>query len=794
MSHPLESPALWARLDPALDAVLELPEPDRSAWLARCAESDPELYAALLEVLTRDPALFASTALTLANPLLSDQPDPQGDGAQHQRRAVLPAGTRVGPYAVERTIGEGGMGTVFLARRADGHFTMPVALKRMRADVTGNPAFLRRFVAERQLLAQLTHPNIARLLDGGVGEDGHPYFVMEYVEGRTLLEHANSAQLSVTERVTCMLQVCAAVQAAHEQLVVHRDLKPSNILVTADGTVKLLDFGVAKLVDASGAGESAASSDTVTMLVTPSYASPEQLAGDPVTTRSDVYALGVVLYELLTGTRPVALRGVPPHRWHATVSTATVPPASRVAGRTHGISPDLDAVLAMALATTPDARYASAEAFADDLRRVLAHRPVRARPATAGYRLQRYVARHRTGVALAAGTLLMVLSFLAITLAQARRIEREAALALVERDRAERVSTFLLQLFGSLYPYGTTSGVPSPSRLLDSAVVRVERDFADLPADAAELLGEISRAYFGVGDWSGAVHAGERALVFEQARLPLDSLRLAGRLQSLGALRAYAGGGAGGEAELRESLAIFERAKGDTARSVARTLNALGVHLVRRGFAEDAEPLLRRALAMDTTRRPFDARSAAQSHRNLAHALAVREQHDEALAHYTRALALQQAEYGAVNADVANEQLNVGLVLHALGQRDSARLLVQHALSVRISLLGAEHDDIAGDETQYAELLIAAGRTAEARERLQHALTIQRRAPVPDLALARTLRALGQLERAAGNRQVGCAHLAEQARIVAGGGPAFAPRLHREAESARVGCAGAADT
>ncbi len=791
MSHPLESPVLWARLEPVLDTVLELEGEARVEFMARVGREAPDLYQAMRDILARDPLLFTGSALALAAPLL-----PPGDATP-----PLAPGTQVGPYRLARAIGQGGMGTVYYAERADGQFDMPVALKVVRADGSAHDDFAQRFLRERQTLARLVHPNIARLLDGGVTPDGRPYFAMEYVDGRPLAEHAAHHGLTRTGRLELFRQVCAAVQYAHEHLVIHRDLKPTNVLVTAEGTVKLLDFGVAKVL---GAGEDAGpegvtssvfptSSDPVTMLVTPAYASPEQLRGEPVSTASDVYSLGVVLFELLTGRRPVELGRVAPHRWVETLAREDAPPASRVAANGFGIPADLDAILATALRYAPDSRYRTVDAFATDIRRFLAGEPVRARPATLGYKLARFWSRHRASLSLAAAALLVLTGFTVVTVVQSRRIRREAAAVVAERDRAQRVNDFLVGLFGSMYPYGTTGGVPTPSRMLDSAMARIERDFTDAPADASRLLAEIASAYMGVGDFASAVRAAQRGIALEAGRAQPDSVKLAAQLLTLGMMRTYSGGGRDGEEELRQSLAIWRRALGDTARAVARAHNALGVHLARRGFTGEAEQLIRTALRMDSARAPFDANIVAQSHRNLGHALHRAGRHEEARVQYAAALALVRARFSEDNAEVGNGYINLGLAAEGIGAIDSARVLIERGLVIRYRTLGREHDDIAADETHLARVLLAAGDLDAAESLLQHALVIQRRGPPRSVNLAETLRTLGRVRYARGERNSACALLREQRDIVTAVQGAYAGRVVDEAVTAAAPCATVSD-
>ncbi|MBL8986512.1 MAG: serine/threonine protein kinase, partial [Gemmatimonadetes bacterium] len=541
MSHFLESRDLWARLEPALDRALELEPAERARFLADQRERDPELHRALVEVLERDSPVLEAGVRSLAQAIL-----PGGD-------RLLAEGAALGPYRIVRAIGQGGMGAVYHAERADGQFQMPVALKVVRSPVAADPALERRFLEERRILARLAHPNIARLLDGGVAADGRPYFAMELVEGAPLVAYTSQRALRLADRLDLFLKVCAAVQYAHENLIIHRDLKPSNVLVTQGGEVKLLDFGVAKLLGGAVA-DPAGATGPATMLLTPSYASPEQLRGEPVSTASDVYSLGVVLHELVTGRRPVDLGPVPPHRWVDELARESNRSPVTATDRGEPVPSDLDAIVATALRFTPQGRYRTVDALAADIRRLQAGLPVEARPATWRYRAAKFWHRNRLAVTLAVLAGAVIAAFTTVTVIQSGRIRREAAAALAARDRAERVNGFLISVFSSLYPFGRTGAAPTPGHLLDQAADRLEREFADDPQQQSRLFHEISFAYFGVGNYAGALRAARRAVETQRAAAAPDSGQLGSQLLTLGQVWSYGGGGSDGEAELRESL------------------------------------------------------------------------------------------------------------------------------------------------------------------------------------------------------------------------------------------------
>jgi Tol biopolymer transport system component/serine/threonine protein kinase len=416
------SPEQWKRVKETLHTALELPPEDRDKYLQQACQDDSELRAEVTSLLTSHDS---SGDFLDAGPLPSQVPVTSGAGGQAAAPAM--AGRRLGPYEIIRELGRGGMGAVYLALRADGVYRKEVAIKVMRRGVDRD-FVARRFRNERQILANLEHPYIARLIDGGATEDGIPYFVMEYIEGKPIDEYCDTVRLSTTERLKLFAKVCGAVHFAHEHKVIHRDIKPGNILVTANGLPKLLDFGIAKILDRAMASETVDPTMTMLRLLTPEYASPEQIRGEPITPAADIYSLGVLLYELLTGHRPYRLKNRTPHEIAQAIceevplrpSTAvrrveqitrkpgeppiTITPElvseARAAAPTElrkRLCGDLDNIVLMAMRKEPDRRYVSADELADDIARHLEGAPVRARKDTIFYRTARLV-RKRSGL------------------------------------------------------------------------------------------------------------------------------------------------------------------------------------------------------------------------------------------------------------------------------------------------------------------------------------------------------------------------------------------------------------
>jgi tetratricopeptide (TPR) repeat protein len=507
----------WQRLSAALDRLLDIEPAERSAELERLAQGDAVFAADLRELLsaaTRPDGVLEQGAAKLAPEALATLADAEESDL---------IGRRIGHWRILSRLGRGGMGEVLLAERDDAGFVQQAALKRLKRGMDSDE-LLRRFAQERRILASLEHPLIARLLDGGVDDSGRPYFAMEYIDGAPITAHAAAHALGVRERVALMQRVCEAVAYAQERLVVHRDLKPSNVMVDARGEPRLLDFGIAKLL-------SAHEQDTQTMaglrVMSPAYAAPEQLLGEPISTATDVYALGVLLFELLTGGLPHPRRGTvsdalleaasqevtePPSR---ALRHAGQPQAERAYGTRSGererfarqIDGDLDRIVLAALRREPERRYASAAAMASDLRLYLDGRPIAARGDSAGYRLRKFVQRNKAGAIAALLALVSLLGGLGVALWQAELARRHAAEADLQREhaqrqaqRAEQVKDFAVALFRTGNPEFTRGGAEmSATDLLREAAARIDRELADTPESQAELRVAVAEALAALG-------------------------------------------------------------------------------------------------------------------------------------------------------------------------------------------------------------------------------------------------------------------------------------------------------
>ncbi len=504
-SHDELDAARWTRLSALFDAALDLPAHDRQAYVLEQCADDPPMQERLRRMLAADARADADEFLQ--SPL--NAPDLNHFGVAEPEEYV-PGSRQFGAYRLLRLIGRGGMGEVHLAERSDGQYEQRVALKLLPQPT---PGLMQRFRQERQILARLEHPNIARLLDGGVGEENIPYFAMDYVDGMPITQYVVASSLDIAQRLRLFLGVCDAVQYAHRNLVVHRDIKPSNILIAADGSPKLLDFGIAKLLQATTGGQD---TQTALRLFTPDYAAPEQIRGEAITTATDVYALGVVLYEMLTGSRPYRL-GRDVALEQAILSVDPPAPSSAIergpasVTRVRQLRGDLDRIVLTTLAKEPERRYPSVEALAIDIRSYLGGRPIAARGDGTWYRMRKFVSRNRVGVVALAFVLIALLAATGFSLAQARRAERERNVAVRTRD-------FVLGMLSNVGPYRrSVAPAPTLTRLIENSAPKILEEFSGEPQIQIPLLNSFAGVFMSLGHARDSSQYLEYALQRERA-------------------------------------------------------------------------------------------------------------------------------------------------------------------------------------------------------------------------------------------------------------------------------------
>ncbi len=509
MQKPRIDADTWAALNQLLDEALDQPADTREAWIEKLAPQFAGLKPRLRGLLSRAVQIESADAL---NTLPKLELDP-GDLAQTPGREDQP-GDEIGPYRLLRQLGSGGMGVVWLAERTDGLINRPVALK-LPHGAWKRSGLAERMAREREILASLAHPNIAHLYDAGITADGQPYLAIEYVEGLRIDVYCRERNLDVRSRLSLFLQVANAVAHAHGRLVVHRDLKPANILINAEGEVRLLDFGIAKLLD-DGQTRETRFTEASGRALTPDYASPEQILGEPLTISTDIYSLGVVLYELLSGSRPYKLQRVSRGALEDAIVQAEPAPPSGVADRASQkfLRGDLDTVVLKALKKKPAERYATVHALLDDIKRVFAGRPVQAQPDSRWYRAKRFAGRNKLGFAASSAILLAVLVGAGVAAWQAR-------VAVAEQRRAEQVKEFIAGIFREASPYsGAGSTTLSAIDLLKQAEKKLGTEIGGQPKVRIELLTLIGESLMALGDLDAAEPVLDRAA--KEAREALD--------------------------------------------------------------------------------------------------------------------------------------------------------------------------------------------------------------------------------------------------------------------------------
>jgi serine/threonine-protein kinase len=700
----------WLRASTYLDDVLDLPRAEQDARLEALRRDDPVTADDVAALLDQHRRLTAEGFLESASPAVP------GD-------APL-AGLTIGAYTLVSRIGQGGMGTVWLAARSDGRFEGQAALKLLNASLVGRGGEA-RFTREGTILARLTHPHIARLIDAGVSETGQPYLVLEYVPGRHIDRYCAEERLDLDARLRLFLDVLAAVAHAHANLIVHRDLKPSNVLVTAAGQAKLLDFSIAKLIeDDDGRAATRITHDTGSAM-TPRYAAPEQITGGVVTTATDVYALGVLLYELLTGRHPTG-----PARTSAELSNAITdvepPRPSTVAPEPlrRALRGDLDTILGKALKKDPNERYVSVAAFAEDLRRHLAHQPIAARPDLLSYRAAKFARRHWRGVTAAA---LAVLALVAIIGFYTARLAAERDRARLQAEKASKLAELLTTLIDGANPYRTPDAKePTVQNLLEVGTARIATELQDQPDVQAEMFTVIGRTYERMGLLSKALPLLEQALALGRRTLGPDHARLAQSLNDLGVLQRQLGNVAAAEPLLRESLAMRRRLFGDVNKDVAVTLVELSRVLRDRGRGADAEPLAREALATRRTIFGEEHRETATSKNELGQILLERGDLAGAEPLLRENMETSVRVLGDDHPNAAAAKSNFGRLLLAKGNAVAAEPLLRDAMLAYGRTLGESSAEYAVRLGALASAVELQGRLAEAESMFDHALTIAR--------------------------------------------------------------------
>ncbi len=722
---------LWQQVQEVLQHALELREEERSAYLDEACAGDVELRREVESLL--DTAAEAEDFIE--EPVLSLRPEVAEATAGEGREDGTEAVRAVGHYRILEELGRGGMGEVLKAVRSDDEYEKVVAIKLLRRGMD-TEEIVRRFRHERQILAHLDHPNIAELFDGGTTGDGLPYFVMEYVEGIPIDRYCDRHRLGIRQRLELFRKVCSAVHFAHQNLVVHRDLKPGNILVTADGEPKLLDFGIAKLLAAERPASGETTLDQLTVAgvepMTPDYASPEQIRGEPITTASDVYSLGVLLYKLLTGHRPYRLRDDSVARLFRSITDEEPSKPSTVialseelqasGGTTVCVDPesvsrdrhtdprtlkrrlagDLDCILLKALRKDPKDRYSSMERFSEDIRRHLEGLPVAARKDTFLYQTSKFARRNSLRLAAAAAVFLMIF-FGVRAMILASQAERE-------RQIAQSLSTLFQELQGLDPRAAEDPGFAQELRALVAPNVD-DVKLADVLNERARLLER--RGGFQTAEvlYREAFEMGVRLFGKEQADVVRYLNNLAVVLEAQGEFEEA-------EALYREALELRIAVHGRESEETARTLNNLGAMLQNNGQLEAAEPYLRESLEIRRKLYPPDAPEVAVAINNHAFFLQAHGDFAEAESGYRQALRIFRENYGLEHPNVGTVLRNLATVLRATGDDENAEKTARQALEI-LNNSYLKHWRVADAESVLGETLVALGRFDEAEPLLE---------------------------------------------------------------------------
>jgi serine/threonine protein kinase/tetratricopeptide (TPR) repeat protein len=785
-------PDIWPRVTDLVARALDVPEPERRAWIEAQTAGETKVVDEVIRLLEA----HADAGRFLDDPLIA-QP-----GAIEALKAALPLESlpertlgprefeRIGHYRIVRWIGEGGMAEVYEAEQ-EHPIRRIVALKIIKWGMSTKEV-IARFDTERQALALMNHPNIARVFDAGATETGRPYFAMEYVRGVRITDYCDTNRLATSQRLELFIQVCEGVQHAHQKGVIHRDIKPSNVLVEIQdekAVPKLIDFGVAKST-AQHLTERTMFTQLGEIVGTPEYMSPEQaeMTVMDVDTRTDVYALGMLLYELLVGTLPFderALRRVPVDQVRRTiredeprrlsVRLRTVGDGDQVVKNrrtdvgslTKELRGDLDWITMKALEKDRTRRYSTASELAADIARHLRHEPVLAGPPATTYRIGKFVRRHRLGVAACAAVLMALLVGLAGTAIGLVRARRAEAVAAAEAETARQVSDFLIGLFEVSDPNQARGNTITAREILEAGASKIDRELADRPLVRARLMDTIGKVYQNLGLYGRAEPLMQEALNIRRHERGEQDLQVGTSLLALAWLYRSQGRLADGEALSRRGIEILEASLDQDHPDLGLGLRTHGVMLRDLGSLAAARPVLERSLEIARTARGPEHVDVAMAHYHLGWLLKLTGHYAEARQHYEQALPILESRLGPDSPRVAWCLNDLGVVLQNLGENDQARQRLERSLAIKEKVLGPQHPDVAAALNNLGVMFWYMGRYDESKAYYERTLAIREKALGPDHPeVASVLMNIALAVRLAGNHEAAYPLLERAASIV----------------------------
>ncbi len=730
----------WTKIQQIFETALEKNPEERNTWLKNTCGADMELYNEVISLLQADGethSLLRSPAYDLlgfAETLLMDE-------------------KHIGIYRLKKQIGLGGMGAVYLAERDDGQFEQKVALKVIKPGMDSQE-ILRRFQRERQILAHLQHPNIARLLDGGITEKGLPFFTLEYVDGKPINHYCDEKRLSIQQRLTLFMKVCEAVQYAHQNLIIHRDLKPSNIMITDEGQVKLLDFGIATLLTSEGNRNMTMLTGEGNQVLTPEYASPEQVRGLNITTASDIYSLGIVLYQLLCGHKPYEIKEYSPIELDRVISQSVIRKPSLMVkpGETEEESEsaslsvadlrstntdrlqkqlrgDLDNICLLALQKEPERRYGTVDQLANDIHRHLSGLPVLARPSTTRYRLQKFAERHRSGIWTALIIIFMIVGLVGF---YTSRLAQERDLASLEARKAAQIAEFMTGIFEISDP-GESRGENITAReLLERGARRIDQELSEQPEVRAMMMDVVGGVYRNLGLYARAADQLEKSLELKTEIYGPDHVEMVRTLELLGSVFVYQRRDSLARSTLNRGFAILQDLSSEYTTEKADILYDLGWLYNENGKLDSAEACYDEALKLYEFNQEKNRKKIAVLRNNIALSQHEQGHFDRAEKLYRQALAAQIELFGPDHPEVATTKYNMSQLLWDIGKYEESEALKREVVEMDRKMLGNHHPDLAYSLANLAKMYEYRGLYDSSEVLFREALEIRKEALGPE--------------------------------------------------------------